>query len=608
MTPPITAHGIRLGFAKVSVILLCLVSTVSGAFSVNRLNGGGSIVYVDFSIPGEVVPLELIRTYNSITAVHEAKAWIGAFGWGWTTDFETILTTTPDRNVLLRDGLTGNTIVFAPEKENPAVREQFFEKVKAAYFERKLRKKPSAAELKKLELPDTMLGRLKTEPAYRLEVAAAYNIKGEIPKGELLVSTKFGYETVQFKNNQWVREKDGVIQIFDNEGRLVRQQDRSGYYMEYRYDPKNKMQLQEILSRDRTASLKLTWSNGRVAEIADNKGKKSYYTYDRTGNLVKAVDSKGNRYVYVYGDKRFPHLITSIEYPDESQGGKKVERSIRYNENGLVVYHKDKDGEEIRFEYGKKPNDPENSFWTKTKYVKKRSVTDPDERYEEFYLKARRDGTKYLYKQEARSIYQVGSKRKTSTEVTLFTECCGKPSQVVVDGQVTKFSYYPNGLLKEKIGPREEVRLEYEPKWMKVSRVVQNGKATTYSYDSRGNLVLGKTDGNQTVSLKYDRFGRIMHMTDSKGNEIKFEYGELGKPIVIEQRGVGTIRIKYGPGGRIRETETVLASGKRARKPTAAESQKIVTKVMTAFQNLLDIIRPAAQVNKAMPLAVKTGE
>lgn len=605
-----TSPRIFLLFTKLSVVALCFISVASSAFTVNRLNGGGSVVYVDFSIPGEVVPLELLRTYNSITAVQEAKGWIGTFGWGWTTDFETILTTTPDRNVLLRDGLTGNTISFAPEKEDPRVREEFFEKVKVAYFERKSQgKKISAAELKKLQLPDTMLSRLKTEPAYRLEIATTYNIKGDVPKGELLVSTKFGYETVQFKNNQWVREKDGVTQVFDNEGRLVRQQDRSGYFMEYRYDPKNKMQLQEILSRDRTASLRLSWTNGRVTEITDNKGKKAYYSYDRTGNLTKAVDSRSNTYVYVYGDKRFPHLITAIEYPDESKNGL-VSRQIQYNENGLVVYHKDKDGtEEMKLEYGKKPNDPENSFWTKTSYLRKAAVTDPDERYEEFLLKSRRDGSKYLYKQEAKSIFQVGSNRRTSTEVTLFTECCGKPSQVVLDGQVTKFAYYANGLLKEKVGPREEVKLEYEPKWMKVSRVVQNGKTTDYSYDGRGNLVMGKTSGNQKVNLRYDRFGRILNMTDARGNEIKFEYGELGKPVLIEQKGVGTIRIKYGPGGRIRETETILtAAGAKSRKPTAAESQRIVARVMTAFQNLLDIIRPAAQVNRAMPLAVKTGE
>lgn len=97
-------------------VFLCLISFSARAVVINRVNGGLNTIYIDFTIPGTVVPLEVVRTYNSITAINEATGWPGAFGWGWTSPFETTLTTTAERNVILRDGGSGNTIYFKPEK------------------------------------------------------------------------------------------------------------------------------------------------------------------------------------------------------------------------------------------------------------------------------------------------------------------------------------------------------------------------------------------------------------------------------------------------------------------------------------------------------------
>jgi hypothetical protein len=84
-------------------------------------------------------------------------------------------------------------------------------------------------------------------------------------------------------------------------------------------------------------------------------------------------------------------------------------------------------------------------------------------------------------------------------------------------------------------------------------------------------------------------------MTDSEGKKITFKYGEKGKPVVISEKGVGTINIDYDGEGRIRKTETLTAqvgSG-TDRKPSEARSHEVVKRVMKGFQQLLDIIRPA---------------
>jgi YD repeat-containing protein len=548
------------------------------ALTVNRLNGGMNLLYVDFSIPGPVLPVELIRSYNSITATNEFNGWNGAFGWGWTSALETTLTITPERHVLLRDGAAGNTVTFKPEKEDPKAREAFFENIKRSYYERKTGKKYSDAELKMLQLPEKILSRLKTDPNFRVELAMKFNLKGTIPKGELLVSSEYGYQTLQFKNNQWIREKDGLIQNFDSEGRITLQKDKNGFFIEYKYA---NQKLKEIDAQDRITTLKFTWRNDRISEVTDNRNQRSKYTYDALGNLTHVTDSTQQSFQYKYENRKFPHLLTKIEYLSEGTAKSHPYRELHYDDNGLVVFDRGKDGVESEYTYGKKPNDPENTLWTKTV---KREKGVASEEYDEFFIKPRPDGTKYLYKQESRA--------SGSETTTLFTACCGKPQQIIRNGEVTNFKYLENGLLTEKVGPKEDIRLEYDPRWKKVTKVSLNGFVSNYEYDARGNLVKAFNTHNEHVALRYDSFGRITEMTDPEGQQIAFKYGDLGKPTFISEKNIGAIHIDYDRVGRISKTETIMGR-ENGRKPSEVRSQEVVKHVMKGFQHLLDIIRPA---------------
>lgn len=553
----------------------------ANGLTINRINGGATIIYIDFSITGNAVPLELVRSYNSITATNETTGWSGAFGWGWTSAFETTLTITPERHVILRDGGTGNTILFKPEKEDPKAKETFYKNFKRAYFEKKKGRKLSTDELNKLQLPEKIATRLRSDPQYRGQEAARYGIKGSVPRGELLISSEYGYQTIQFKNNQWVREKDGITQIFDKEGRLFQQIDKNGFRFNFKYSNVQKGQLVEISDQDKSSSIKFSWNQDRVAEIVDNRGEKSKYSYDGLGNLVQVIDSNHQTYAYKYENKKYPHLLTRIDYLSENTGKEKVYRELRYDDSGLVTFHRDKDGAEISYHYGRNSNDPENNFWTRM--TRKFNGT-KEEIYDEFLIKPRTDGSKYLYKQE--------TKQNGAATVTIFTSCCGKPSQIVKNGQVTNFKYSEDGLLIEKVGPNEDIRIEYDPNWKKISKVVQNGLVSQYTYDSRGNLIKASNSRKEQVTLKYDRIGRITEMTDPEGKNISFKYGNQGKPTLISEKGVGTIRIDYDADGRILKTETMLHAQK-GRKPSEAKSQEVIKRVMKGFQNLLDIIRPA---------------
>jgi YD repeat-containing protein len=155
----------------------------------------------------------------------------------------------------------------------------------------------------------------------------------------------------------------------------------------------------------------------------------------------------------------------------------------------------------------------------------------------------------------------------------------------------TAYEYYNNGLLKERIGPKEDTKIDYDPRWKKVSRVNQNGLVSNYMYDDRGNLVEASNTKKEKVTLKYDRLGRISEMLTPGSKPIVFRYGERGKPTVVSQTGVGTIKIDYTPQGSIRSVETLNES--KNRKPSKDDSREIARRVMQSFQQLLNVIRPA---------------
>lgn len=557
-----------------------LLTPVVRGVSINSLNGSMSVVYVDFSVPGYAVPLELVRSYNSITALNETSGWSGAFGWGWTSPLETTLSVTPEKAVILRDGGTGNNITFRANQTNEKALSDFHRAVKRAFFEQQKRRKLSESELSQLELPEKMQAQLKTDSQFRAEIAARYKIT-TAPNSEILISSDYGYQTLQFKNNQWRREKDGISQFFDKEGRLIRQVDKNGFSFEYRYSESNKYQVSEIHDQDKVTTLKFTWKGDRIVTIQDNRGRKSSYQYDGVGNLSNVTDSNQQMYQFKYENKKYPHLLTQIDYVTESRNRSLISRAFKYDETGLVAYHKDKEGNEVLYSYGRNPSQPETNFWTKSIY---KTAAGQQEIYEEFLLKARNDGSKYLYK--------LDRKEAGATISTLYSSCCGKPLQINKNGVVTAFKYTEDGLLKEKTGPTEDIQIEYEPTWKKVSQVKQNTVLSKYEYDNRGNLVKASNSKNEKVALAYDKYGRITELSDFKRKKISFRYGSLGKPILITDPTIGSVKISYDTDGRILKTETDMKAYKN-RRPTQEESREVIRRILTDFQNLLDIIRPA---------------
>ena len=141
--------------------------------------------------------------------------------------------------------------------------------------------------------------------------------------------------------------------------------------------------------------------------------------------------------------------------------------------------------------------------------------------------------------------------------------------------------------MTKKVTPTEVTDLSYDAKAAKVSKVVRNSKIdkklsswSEFKYDERGNLVLAKNSEKKGVKLFYDTNGRIKSLIDQDQRRLDFKYNENSKPVEITDPKLGTIRVSYKNSGEIDKIDS-------------SAGQKVALQVTSAFQNLLEIIRPA---------------
>jgi YD repeat-containing protein len=237
---------------------------------------------------------------------------------------------------------------------------------------------------------------------------------------------------------------------------------------------------------------------------------------------------------------------------------------------------KDREGTLTEYSYQKdKADDLHFTVGVKVKNRDSRPISNSSY---EYFLKRKPNGESWQY----RLVTVVDGDR---TETT-YNECCGLPTLIKKGSDETKFKYDVKGRVVEKDTPSELTRLAYHPQYGKVTKVDRFSKLDRkrawfqYSYDSKGNLALAKNDKGKGVQLIYDRNGRIASMIDESKRRIDFKYDQNSKPIEIIDPKLGSIKVTYSNSGEVKSVDS--SAGRR-----------IALQVTSAFQNLLDIIRPA---------------
>jgi len=529
--------------------------------NVSLKNGNFFIGYTDIVYPGGFEP-KIERVYNSKTDFH------GIFGYGWGNEYEVFMSVAADGSVIVHEYGGGAENRFSPVAFNAGDLDRAVDQI--AETSRKIGAISSNEQLSAYKK------HLKSDADFRNKEWESLRRQGKIQARTLAVGTqlnsnRFSYQYITKVQGGYVRTFDsGRIEKFDESGKLVRIQDKNNNFIEFSYNKDSHLQkLTDNFNRKMFFSFN---NQGLLEKIEGESGKVAEYKYSSAGDLLQSKDVDGNVFTFKYDGRR--HNLQEIGYSD------KTTMAIAYypmaqHENVKSV--KSQDGTLTEYAYLNDTSD-KGHFLVDVKVKAQDGKQVSSSKYE-YFMKTKVDGEEWQYR--------LNTTLDGERTETTYNECCGLPLLIKSGSEETSFQYDTKGHVTKKITPSEVTELSYEPKVGKVSKVVRYPKSnskqihwSTFQYDDKGNLLFAKNSEGKGVRLFYDNNGRISVMIDQSKRQIKFKYNENSKPIEISDPALGTITVSYTNSGEIKKVES-------------SAGRKIALQVTSAFQNLLDIIRPA---------------
>jgi YD repeat-containing protein len=553
----------RMMQCAVALALLLVCGHAPAFGNVSLKNGNFFMSYTDVAYPGGFEP-RLERVYNS------KSAYKGMFGMGWGCEFEPYLTVFASGAIVVKEFGGGAANAFVPVEASPEEFENEVDAIVQAAVKAGNVKSGAGADAYRARLrTDAYLRNQEWETYHKLQLVASR----QLPLGTVVWSNKFSHQYIKRARDGYVRVfSNGRVEYFDDAGKLKRVVDKNANYIDFSYDDEGRLRsVVDNLGR----SIGLSYnSQGFVSRLEADRARVATYEYDNRDNLIHSVDVDGNDYRYEY-DAR--HNMTRISYTD----GTSMEMAYwALDRKEHIKRVKDRDGTVTTYDYTVDPND--DGHLTVTSDV---AGADGTSIFKSKY--------EYFAKRDARGV--EWTQRMISTldgEVTetVYTEGSGLPLSITRGAEVTKFEYDAKGNVTRKETPTEITELRYDPQVEKVSYVARSYKSepqsaiwSKFAYDPQGNLLFAENSDNRSVRLEYDEHGRISSMVDQEKRRIEFSYNINSKPIEIRQvvgDKVGRIVITYTPDGEIEKVDS-------------PEGRSIALEVTTAFQNLLEIIRPA---------------
>lgn len=498
---------------------------------VNPKNGNFYITYNDVSLKSDGHELDITRTYNS------KATQVGWFGYGWGSRYETHLIVLPDGSAVVKEIGSGRTTHYRTQDEN-AIKDGIKRIVEAARQSENL--SPSAAA----ELATQLLG----DEDLRLARVVKYGLYSELPNGAALddLCGKAALTRVSegYKRNDCNRfgDSQAATDIFDLQGRLIRQELADGYTVTIHYADDGTAEIRDTLGQ----KIALSWTpEGRVAS-ANTPEVEVNYSYDGQ-DLVEAATKAGNSYRYSYDNS---HNLTRITYIDDSS------MFISYSPrvNGMADAVTERNGDQQTFVYRTDPGNA-NHYWTK------HSVTSHD---------GKTASREYEYEDQ--------------TSATGVTQPA-RIAQASAGGSV-ETKYDSQGRVIRKANDTGGVsEYVYHPHSDKLILVFKNDQKTEFHYDAQGKLIRAENSDGQVIDLEYANSPLILRMVevnraDQTRRELKFKYNAAGRPTEIALIGIGKIKVEYDDKGEISKVDS-------------AQGAKMALQVTQAFQNLLRVVAVA---------------
>ena len=542
--------------------LAIFVSPAISQASVSLKNGNFFVGYTDIVYPGGFEP-KIERVYNSKTPFK------GAFGWGWGNEYEVYMNVSADGSVVVHEYGGGAENRFNPISFNAAELDKAVDAIAGVA--------QKAGAIGNPQQLAAYKAKLKSDAMFRNDEWERFRNAGKIAARQLangtqLQSNRFSYQYITKVDKGYVRTYDnGKSERFNEAGKLVRVTDKNNNFIEFTYSKDGKL---EKLVDNFNRKMFFTYNaQGLIERIDGENGKRATYEYNGLQELVRTKDVDGNAYAFKYdGAKR--HNMVEIAYSD------KTKMEIGYygrdkQENVQTV--KDRDGTLTSYTYERNASD-KGQYAVGVKVTNAQGQSISSSKYE-YVIKTKPTGEEWTYK--------LATTLDGDRTETTYNECCGLPLLIKHGSEETAFEYDIKGRVTKKSTPLDVTELKYDPKAGKVARVNRfsktNKKQTSWSefqYDDKGNLAFAKNSEGKGVKLFYDTNGRIKSLVDNQKRQINFKYNENSKPVEITDPALGSIRVSYSNSGEIKKVESTAG-------------RKIALQVTSAFQNLLEIIRPA---------------
>lgn len=516
------------------VLLLALLAipnlTMAG---VNPKNGNFYISYTDIVQKSATYDLNLIRTYNS------KAAYLGWFGYGWGSNFETRLTVMPDSSVVVTENGAGKNTFYRPAKGADVV--GGVSKMVSSIANTDHLSESDSAVLRDKLLQDEGL---------RLQKVERYGLKYSLPIATILQGSNCPESALTRVAEGYKRvDCQGRIDWFNLQGHLSRYEFGDGYAVSVIYEGNRPKEIRDILGQ----SLTFSWSEKGLATTAEGLQTTGRYEYDHQNNLIKWKDVSGNAYEYEYDNN---HNLTAVIYLDHTR------MAITYDDNSAATSVTERDGSKTTYEYR---NDPEDylHYWTRITL----SLPNGESTSREFEFKSQVDakGSETLIKAAESS---------------------------AIDRSEIKFDD-KGRVIHQVNGEGESVDYDYDKDCGKLSQVIRNNNETTFfDYDKACNLISAEKNKQNRIELKYYSDSKAENgsplikrmidydLTKKTKRILTFKYNKQHKPVEINLVGVGRIWVEYDANGEISNVES-------------NKGPKMALQVTRAFQNLLSVVKVA---------------
>lgn len=506
--------------------------------------GNFQLSFTDLSIPVAGIPIQVTRTYDTLTANTTDE-----FGYGWRLEFrDTDLRTSLGRDAELEElgvpskGFAEGDRVYITLPGGQ--REAFTFKPQARGISRYFPAlgggdstlytpafQSDSGVTSTLTVEDVTLMRSETGEFISLN-GGKYN-----PAAEL-----YG-----FGGYYKLTTKEGVVyRINTTTGDLETVSDRNGNTLTFTDAAITSSTGQQVtFERD---------AQGRITAVIDPAGKRVNYTYDALGDLVAVTDRTGSVTRFDYNDSRLHYLDDVIDPLGRS--GVRTE----YDASGRLVKMIDAAGNPVQL------------------------IHDPNN-----FIEQVRDQlgniTTYEYDQRGNVLTEINplggvTRRSYDADNNTLTETdpLGNTTRFSYDssgnvltetdplGNVTRYTYDRFGNILTTTGPTGQTTANaYNARGNLTQITGQASGPVTFSYDAFGNLT-GMQGGSGATAFEYDARGNITRQTDALGHVTAYTYDANGNRLTetttqTTSTGVRTLvtRMVYDAQGRV--IQTINAEG-----------------------------------------------